>query len=35
MPLVNAWYQADRRGFAAGVFGAGMAGTALSRSSCP
>ena len=31
VPFVNAWYQADRRGFATGVFGAGMGGTALSR----
>jgi MFS transporter, NNP family, nitrate/nitrite transporter len=30
VPFVNAWYQADRRGFATGVFGAGMGGTALS-----
>lgn len=30
IPFVNAWYQADRRGFATGVFGAGMGGTALS-----
>ncbi|MGW9346421.1 MFS transporter, NNP family, nitrate/nitrite transporter [Nocardiopsis flavescens] len=30
IPFVNAWYTADRRGFATGVFGAGMGGTALS-----
>ena len=30
MPFVNAWYRAARRGFATGVFGAGMGGTALS-----
>jgi NNP family nitrate/nitrite transporter-like MFS transporter len=30
IPFVNAWYQANRRGFATGVFGAGMGGTALS-----
>ena len=30
IPFVNAWYTADQRGFATGVFGAGMGGTALS-----
>ncbi|MBE2998033.1 NarK/NasA family nitrate transporter [Nocardiopsis sp. HNM0947] len=30
IPFVNAWYSAGRRGFATGVFGAGMGGTALS-----
>ena len=30
IPFVNAWYEPSRRGFAAGVFGAGMGGTALS-----
>jgi NNP family nitrate/nitrite transporter-like MFS transporter len=30
VPFVNSWYQAERRGFATGVFGAGMGGTALS-----
>jgi NNP family nitrate/nitrite transporter-like MFS transporter len=30
VPFVNSWYQADRRGLATGVFGAGMGGTALS-----
>ncbi|MGO4601557.1 MFS transporter [Terrabacter sp. 2YAF2] len=30
IPFVNAWFRADRRGFATGVFGAGMGGTALS-----
>lgn len=30
IPFVNAWYEANRRGFATGVFGAGMGGTALS-----
>ena len=35
IPFVNAWYQADRRGFATGVFGAGMGGTALSSAFTP
>jgi MFS transporter, NNP family, nitrate/nitrite transporter len=35
VPFVNAWYQADRRGFATGVFGAGMGGTALSSALTP
>ncbi|HMS75877.1 MFS transporter [Gordonia sp. (in: high G+C Gram-positive bacteria)] len=30
IPFVNAWYDPSRRGFATGVFGAGMGGTALS-----
>lgn len=30
VPFVNQWYQPSRRGFATGVFGAGMGGTALS-----
>ncbi|MFI6797532.1 nitrate/nitrite transporter [Streptosporangium canum] len=30
IPFVNAWYAPERRGFATGVFGAGMGGTALS-----
>ena len=30
IPFVNNWYEANRRGFATGVFGAGMGGTALS-----
>ncbi len=30
IPFVNAWYQKSRRGFATGVFGVGMGGTALS-----
>ena len=30
IPFVNAWYEQPRRGFATGVFGAGMGGTALS-----
>ncbi len=30
IPFVNAWYPPERRGFATGVFGAGMGGTALS-----
>ncbi len=30
IPFVNAWYGQSRRGFATGVFGAGMGGTALS-----
>jgi NNP family nitrate/nitrite transporter-like MFS transporter len=30
IPFANAWYEKSRRGFATGVFGAGMGGTALS-----
>ncbi len=30
IPFVNGWYAASRRGFATGLFGAGMGGTALS-----
>src|SRR5699024_11777074 len=30
IPFVSAWYEAGRRGFATGVFGLGMGGTALS-----
>ncbi|MFP5283529.1 MAG: MFS transporter [Actinomycetes bacterium] len=30
IPFVNAWYDKARRGFATGLFGAGMGGTALS-----
>ena len=30
IPFANAWYPAARRGFATGVFGMGMVGTALS-----
>jgi len=30
IPFVNAWYEADRRGLATGIFGAGMGGSALS-----
>jgi NNP family nitrate/nitrite transporter-like MFS transporter len=30
IPFSNAWFEADRRGFATGIFGAGMGGTALS-----
>ncbi|WP_347955215.1 MFS transporter [Gordonia aichiensis] len=30
IPFLNNWYEANRRGFATGVFGAGMGGTALS-----
>jgi NNP family nitrate/nitrite transporter-like MFS transporter len=30
IPFANAWFEASRRGFATGVFGAGMGGTALS-----
>ena len=29
IPFVSAWYKASRRGFATGVFGMGMGGTAL------
>lgn len=30
IPFVNAWYDSSKRGFATGLFGAGMGGTALS-----
>ena len=30
IPFVNAWYEPSRRGFATGLFGIGMGGTALS-----
>ncbi|EGD55140.1 MFS transporter [Gordonia neofelifaecis] len=30
IPFLNTWYEPSRRGFATGVFGAGMGGTALS-----
>ncbi|WP_246039490.1 MFS transporter [Glycomyces buryatensis] len=30
IPFVNAWYPPSKRGFATGIFGAGMGGTALS-----
>lgn len=30
IPFANAWFETPRRGFATGVFGAGMGGTALS-----
>ncbi|WP_234401633.1 MFS transporter, partial [Thermobifida halotolerans] len=30
VPFVNSWYAPERRGFATGLFGAGMGGTALS-----
>src|SRR6478736_3872769 len=30
IPFVSAWYEPSRKGFATGVFGAGMGGTALS-----
>ncbi|WP_308209078.1 MFS transporter [Microbacterium sp. zg.B48] len=30
IPFVNAWYEPGKRGFATGLFGAGMGGTALS-----
>jgi NNP family nitrate/nitrite transporter-like MFS transporter len=30
VPFVNAWFPPERRGFAVGVFGAGMGGTAVS-----
>lgn len=30
IPFANAWFEKNRRGFATGVFGAGMGGTALS-----
>lgn len=35
IPFVNQWYQPHRRGFATGVFGAGMGGTALSSALTP
>lgn len=30
VPFVNAWFPPERRGFAVGIFGAGMGGTAIS-----
>ena len=30
VPFVNAWFPPERRGFAVGIFGAGMVGTAIS-----
>src|SRR5262249_46323510 len=30
IPFANSWYEASRRGFATGVFGMGMVGTAVS-----
>lgn len=30
VPFVSAWFPAERRGFAVGIFGAGMGGTAIS-----
>ncbi len=30
VPFVSAWFPPERRGFAVGVFGAGMGGTAIS-----
>lgn len=35
IPFVSAWYRPQRRGFATGVFGAGMGGTALSAFCTP
>ncbi|WP_232065532.1 MFS transporter [Mycobacterium shinjukuense] len=35
IPFANAWYPAARRGFATGVFGMGMVGTALSAFCTP
>lgn len=35
IPFVNQWYPPARRGFATGVFGAGMGGTALSSALTP
>jgi NNP family nitrate/nitrite transporter-like MFS transporter len=35
IPFVNQWFQPARRGFATGVFGAGMGGTALSAALTP
>ncbi|MFP5368609.1 MAG: MFS transporter, partial [Actinomycetes bacterium] len=35
IPFVSAWYEPERRGFATGVFGARMGGTALSAFSTP
>lgn len=35
IPFANSWYQASRRGFATGIFGAGMGGTALSSAFTP
>ena len=35
IPFVNQWYAPSKRGFATGVFGAGMGGTALSSAFTP
>jgi NNP family nitrate/nitrite transporter-like MFS transporter len=35
IPFSNNWYEPARRGFATGVFGAGMVGTRCRRSSLP
>lgn len=35
VPFVNQWYQPGKRGFATGVFGIGMGGTALSAALTP
>lgn len=35
IPFVNQWYEPSRRGFATGLFGAGMGGTALSSALTP
>ncbi|MCH7230571.1 MFS transporter [Glycomyces sp. L485] len=35
IPFVNSWYEPRRRGFATGVYGAGMGGTALSAMLTP
>lgn len=35
IPFVNQWYRSSKRGFATGVFGAGMGGTALSAAFTP
>ncbi|PSK88764.1 NNP family nitrate/nitrite transporter-like MFS transporter [Murinocardiopsis flavida] len=35
IPFVNSWHARERRGFATGVFGAGMGGTALSAICTP
>lgn len=35
IPFVNQWYNPSKRGFATGVFGAGMGGTALSSAFTP
>ena len=35
IPFSSAWYDASKKGFATGVFGAGMVGTAISAFATP